>query len=410
MQTTAPFENGQTDMCDVISSVASDPTLPSSNRRQFLKVLGAAAAAGGLMATGVGQALASPGGNDGLGRGGNGRTRLVLLGTGGGPTILDGDRSGISTAVVYGDRVYVVDLGIGSFLRLRQSSASGAQGVASTWNNVRGIFFTHMHSDHLMDWPSAWVTGPINTSGRTGPRIEVFGPGDRGVLPRPNLRPGQPVPPVVNENRPGPGITGMTEYLRQAWANDLNDRIRDSGYAGPDALFHVQDIDISPYWTVDPLGKPPVLTAPIPVWRDGDVTVTATLVDHHPTAPAFAFRFDTPDGSVTISGDTTVSQNLIHLAQGTDYLVHEVIDPAFVDRLVAALPAQAGAALKAHLLEAHTTIEQVGRDVAERAGAKNLVLSHLVPGNNPTSVWEQARRGYSGRLIVGEDLMELRVG
>ena len=91
--------------------------------------------------------------------------------------MLDGDRSGISTAVVYGDQVYVVDLGLGSFLRLRQSSASGAQGVASTWNNVRGIFFTHMHSDHLMDWPSAWVTGPINTAGRTGPRSRYSGPG-----------------------------------------------------------------------------------------------------------------------------------------------------------------------------------------------------------------------------------------
>jgi ribonuclease BN (tRNA processing enzyme) len=393
-------------MCDVISAVANDPTVPSSNRRQFLKVLGATAAAGGLMATGVGPALASPG-NNGLGRGGNGRTRLVLLGTGGGPTILGSDRYGISTAVAYGNQVYVVDLGLGSFLRLRESSVSGEQGAASTLQNVRGIFFTHMHSDHLMDWPALWATGPINAGTRTGP-IEVFGPGDRGTLPRLSLRPGQPVPAVVNPERPGPGITGMTGYLRQAWANDLNDRIRDSGYAGPDSLFHIQDIT-SP-WAPDALGKPPHLDRPIDVWTDGDVKVTATLVDHHPTAPAFAFRFDTPDGSVTISGDTTVSQNLIDLAQGTDYLVHEVIDPAFVDKIVAALPPGPAAALRTHLLEAHTTIEQVGRDVAERAGAKNLVLTHLVPGNNPKSVWERAGRGYSGRLIVGEDLMELRVG
>jgi len=394
-------------MCDVISQVAGDPALPESNRRQFLKVLGATAAAGGLVAAGVRPAAAAPGAGNGRG-GRNGRTRLVLLGTGGGPTVLDAERYGISTAVVYGDQVYVVDLGLGSFLRLRQSSASGEQGVASTFNRVRGIFFTHMHSDHLMDWPSAWATGPMNTIGRTGPKIEVFGPGDRGVLPRLNLRPGQPEPPVYNPERPAPGITGMTDYLRQAWANDFNDRARDSGFAGPDSLFHVQDIATP--WAPDALGTPPLLETPIQVWEDGDVKVTATLVDHHPTAPAFGFRFDTPDGSVTISGDTTVSQNLINLAQGTDYLVHEVIDPAFVDRLVATLPPAAGAALKAHLLEAHTTIEQVGRDVAEPAGAKNLVLTHLVPGNSPKRTWQQAQRGYSGRLVVGEDLMELRVG
>ena len=105
-----------------------------------------------------------------------------------------------------------------------------------------------------------------------------------------------------------------------------------------------------------------------------------------------------------------MSRNLIQLAQGTDYLVHEVIDPAFVDRLVATLPAEIAPAVRQHLIIAHTTIEQVGRDVAEPAGAKNLVLTHLVPGRNPRGVWQQAGRGYSGRLIVGEDLMELEVG
>ncbi|MWA16159.1 hypothetical protein [Streptomyces sp. BA2] len=41
--------------------------------------------------------------------------------------------------------------------------------------------------------------------------------------------------------------------------------------------------------------------------------MTATLVDHHPAAPAFAYRFDTPNGSVVFSGDTGVSDNLIDL-------------------------------------------------------------------------------------------------
>jgi ribonuclease BN (tRNA processing enzyme) len=69
-----------------------------------------------------------------------------------------------------------------------------------------------------------------------------------------------------------------------------------------------------------------------------------------------------------------------------------------------------GCHLGAHLLESHTTIEQVGRDVAQRAGAKNPVLTHLLPGDNPKGRWRAAQRGYSGRLIVGEDLMELGVG
>ncbi len=62
-----------------------------------------------------------------------------------------------------------------------------------------------------------------------------------------------------------------------------------------------------------------------------------------------------------------------------------------------------------HLLHSHTTIEQVG-PVAEEAGVKTLVLSHLAPGNNPTERWQAAAAGFSGDLIVGEDLMEIGVG
>lgn len=175
-------------------------------------------------------------------------------------------------------------------------------------------------------------------------------------------------------------------------------------------LFDVRDIDLAEIWTVDAEGRPPRLDAPIPVLEDGDVRVTATLVDHHPTAPAFAYRFDTPDGSAVISGDTTVSDNLIDLAKGADYLVHEVIDPAFVDGIAGSLPPEVAGPLRAHLLEAHTTNEQVGRDVAEPAAVKNLVLTHLVPGSTPRARWQKAQRGYSGRLIVGEDLMRLGVG
>src|SRR5699024_7216375 len=67
---------------------------------------------------------------------------------------------------------------------------------------------------------------------------------------------------------------------------------------------------------------------PFVVFEDNRVTVRATLVSHHPTAPAFGFRFDTEAGSVTISGDTAPCQNLVRLAQGTDLLLHEAIDLA----------------------------------------------------------------------------------
>lgn len=344
------------------------------------------------------------------GGGGNTRTSLVLLGTAGGPTVLTDERFGVATAVTYEDRVYLVDLGHGSHMNLIRAGLGGEGFGGTSMARIRGIFFTHLHSDHIVEWPAVYATAGMNSVGRTidGP-IEVFGPGDRGSLVR-VFPPNRAEPPVFNPDDPTPGISGMTSYLRQAFAADFNDRARDSNFESPDATFNVQDLDISSLWTVDPEGVPPRLTAPIEVWEDGDVKITATLVDHRPTAPAFAYRFDTPDGSVVISGDTGVSANLIELAQGCDYLVHEVIDPQFAEDLAAVLPPEIAPAVKEHLLISHTTIEQVGRDVAEPAGAKNLVLSHLVPGNNPDSRWEEARKGYSGNLIVGKDLMRFGMG
>lgn len=338
------------------------------------------------------------------------RTRVVLLGTAGGPAIVDNARCGISTAIVYGDRVYLVDLGHAAHNRMIDAGlASDAKGAGS-FARVRGIFFTHLHSDHTVEWPAVYATGAQNLVGRewTDP-IRVFGPGDRGTLPRINP-PGRDAPEVFAPESPTPGITATTELLRKAFAADLNDRMRDSNLGNPDATFTVQDIELAGIWDVGPDGVPPRLNKPIQVWQDGDVKVTATLVDHHPTAPAFAYRFDTPDGSVVVSGDTNVSQNLIDLAAGCDVLVHEVIDPAYVQRVAENLPEEAREPLKKHLLESHTTIEQVGRDVAEKAGAKTLVLSHLVPANNPVEVWQRAKEGFSGELVVGTDLRQIAVG
>ncbi|WP_228395346.1 MBL fold metallo-hydrolase [Modestobacter roseus] len=382
--------------------------LPESSRRRFLQALGVTAAAGGMVAAGLGSAQAAP-----RGRGHRpvrNRTRLVLLGTAGGPVHQSHDHYGVSTAVVYEDRVYVVDLGLGAYRRLIESGLSPLGTGAASLSQVRGIFFTHLHSDHTTDWPAVYATGPMNAVGRPqGSVIEVFGPGDRGTLPR-VFPPGRAVPEVVNPEQPTAGISGMTGYLRQAFSQDFNDRTRDSNFPGPESLFHVQDIDLTGIWDVDPAGTPPRLDRPIEVWQDGDVRITATLVDHHPTAPAFAYRFDTPDGSVVVSGDTTVSANLIDLARDTDYLVHEVIDPAYVDQIVASLPPAIGGPLREHLIAAHTTIEQVGRDVAEPAGARNLVLNHLVPADSSRRRWAAAQHGYSGRLIVGEDLLQLGIG
>ena len=136
--------------------------------------------------------------------------------------------------------------------------------------------------------------------------------------------------------------------------------------------------------------------------------VTSVLVDHPPVIPAFGYRFDGPDRSIVISGDTRPSQSLIELAQGADVLVHEAFYPPAIDRLVAGVPN--AARLKESIESHHTSAEDAGR-VAQAAGVETLVLSHLVPAQDPEvtdRMWiDAANVHFKGRVIVGKDLMEL---
>lgn len=391
-------------MCDELTRIVGEygPTL----RRRGL--LGGVAALATASTLGVSSRAEASSGEGTAGK--HARTSLVLLGTAGGPVFVSDDRAGVSTAVVFDGNVYVVDLGHGSPGRLVQAGLAG-EGIQSALMRVRAILFTHLHSDHFTEWPAVYMTSPTNTEngGRTASPIAVRGPGNRGVLPR-VFPPSRPAPPVINPADPTPGLKEMTGYLRQAFAIDFNDRRRDNNFVDPDSVFDIADIDISAHWTVDAGGVPPALPVGtrIPVLVDGPVTITATLVDHHPAAPAFGFRFDTPDGSVVVSGDTRPSDNLIDLAQGCDYLVHEVIDELWVAEFTAALPPAVGGPMREHLIEAHTTLTQVGK-VAEAAGAKNLVLTHLVPTDIPDNRFRPVRRDFSGRVHVGKDLMELQL-
>jgi hypothetical protein len=93
----------------------------------------------------------------------------VPLGTAGGPTLLDTARAGVSTAIVHAGRVYLVDLGLGAYNRLVNSGIAPGLANGDLLGNVRGIFFTHLHSDHVSDWPALYVTGVSNAIGRTAP-------------------------------------------------------------------------------------------------------------------------------------------------------------------------------------------------------------------------------------------------
>jgi ribonuclease BN (tRNA processing enzyme) len=308
---------------------------------------------------------------------------LITLGVQAGPPPVP-NRTGISSALKIGDAVYQIDCGLGS---LNAFTNAGLK-----FSDLRSIFITHLHTDHTIDYGSFLFSGGYNARRGKAP-VTVFGPGPAGGLPPSEV--GNPNPPLIDPGDPTPGLAEMTKSLQQAYAYTNNIFIRDMGTDDLQTLFKVNEIAIPP--EANYRNRSPK-TDPFPVMSDDNITVTATLVSHYDVFPAFGFRFDIkqPAVSVTFSGDTTKSDNLITLARDTDILVHESmfsLDDAFYHNM---FPPN-------YLVNSHTSAEQVG-EIAAAANAKHVVVSHYDPPDVPDSKWRDAiGKHFSGDITVARD-------
>ncbi|MEV5010400.1 MBL fold metallo-hydrolase [Streptomyces sp. NPDC055692] len=374
-----------------------DGIATTSSRRRFLGASAAVVAAGGIGAAlaGAGPVQAAPApAAAAVARAGGGKDRLVLLGTAGGPPP-EVDRTGISSALVVRDRVYLVDCG--------RSAVTQYGRAGLKYKDLKSVFITHLHADHIADYHNFLLLagfGVNDSDDGIVEAIDVHGPGPAGALPQ---KFGGSRAPTVAPDDPTPGLRVLTDKQIEAFAYSTNVFLRDSGIPDVRDLVRVHEIEL-PAVGADPLKKTAPDMKPFVVMDDGTVRVSAVLVPHGPVFPAFAYRFDTPKGSVVFSGDTSLSDNIVRLARGADVLVHEVIDLDTYRNF--GLPA----ALLDHLKVSHTDVKDIG-PLAERCGVRTLVLSHIVPADKKlvsAASWrKRAQKGFSGRVVVGDDLAEI---
>lgn len=129
------------------------------------------------------------------------------------------------------------------------------------------------------------------------------------------------------------------------------------------------------------------------------VRVTAFAVEHGTWREAYGYRFDTPDRSVVISGDTKPSENLVRAATGADVLVHEVYPAARM-----AANATESTPWPTYMREFHTSDVELGR-LAARIRPKLLILSHIIRrGATDEEMLAAVRQSFDGRVVVGHDL------
>lgn len=288
--------------------------------------------------------------------------RVVALGLGGGPR-LHPTQAKPALALALADRVYLVDCGLETVHQLAKAGLKLAQ--------LGGLFITHNHLDHTSGIGPLFIHGWTNLGDQLNPGVGIWGPD-----------------PVAR----------IGELFGAAYGPDIENYMAGGGF-GP--FPYPQLNEVVPADDI------------FPVMEDDLVCVTATKVYHGPElADAFAYRFDfkATGQSVVFSGDTAApDENLIALAQGCDVLVHETQDNDRVEELAARIPEPFGSQLKKHLFESHSSVTDLP-EVAKRAGAKKLVMSHYTPIPQPAEVYlgkalaAAAEIGYTGQIIAPVEL------
>jgi ribonuclease BN (tRNA processing enzyme) len=294
------------------------------------------------------------------------RTKVVLLGTG--TPVPDPDRSGPATAIVVDDSAYLVDFGPG-VVRRAKAAVLDRYITALEPANLKVAFVTHLHSDHTAGYSDLILTGW--TAGRHTP-LEVYGP---------------------------TGLQSMTNHILQAYRIDIETRINPEGdQRGNPEGWKVNTHEI----------KSGV------IYEDAKVTVTAFPTKH--ALESYGYRFDTPDRSVVISGDTSPTDETIKACNGCDVLVHE----ARTLELFAKLPEDR----RSFGAKNHTTSEQLAA-LATKARPGLLIVYHawiswrpsaapsdkqpvvLTTGelhSSPDALQKEVGARYSGQFVIGRDL------
>ncbi len=278
------------------------------------------------------------------------RTQVVLLGTGNPRP--SPEHSGPATAIIVNGQPYLVDFGPGI---IRRAAAAQQKGISALNPvNIRHAFVTHLHSDHTVGYPdlifTPWVVG------RKVP-LEVYGP---------------------------IGIKAMTDHVLAAWADDIE--IRSGPIERP---------------LVSPGGyrvNPHEVSAGV-VFKDSNVAVTAFPVKHGEWGGrALGYRFQTPDRTIVITGDTSPSESVVEQCNGCDILIHEVYTEAGY--------AKASPEWQRMRREYHTSSRQLA-ELATRARPGLLILYHQSYQLNESTeedLMREMRARYRGRVVSGRDL------
>ena len=269
--------------------------------------------------------------------------KITILGSG--TPRVNIDRFSQSILVEHKNDKFLFDAGRGALIRLNQSNILP--------NEIHNIFFTHLHSDHILGFADILMTGWVYH--RKSP-LNIYGP---------------------------KGTKNFIDNTLKAFNEDINVRSK-----APERLDKKN------------------LESNITIIEDGykinknGLTIEAFSVKHEPFTHAFGFKIFNDKYCMLISGDTTYTENVIRKAKNCDLLIHEIAHAS--EHTLKKFPKAKG------VISYHTDISQLSQ-IVNKVKPRLTVLNHVLSldGSSDDEILKHLKKYTNHDVLIAKDLMTI---
>lgn len=291
---------------------------------------------------------------------------VTTLGTAGGP-VLNPQRAQPAHLLMYGEMPILVDCGEGAMQQLARVDVS--------YKQLNHLFLTHHHFDHI---GSLFACLGLNMMTQRTDMLEIYGPpGTRHIIE--NLCNACDTPNAIGFGIPGQQLPHPRDFVN---VTEIT----------PGDIITIDEMKVSccentHYRTEDKMGQEGALS--------------------------LSLRFDLPDRSIVITGDTGPCEAVVELCKDADLIIGEMMDLEITMQRVRAtnpnMPEDRIQMIGSHLSKHHINTEELAH-IASASGSKEVVAVHFPPGiATPQTAPEYEARVkavFDGKFSIGQDLAE----
>ena len=269
--------------------------------------------------------------------------KVTILGSG--TPRVNIDRFSQSILIEHKNDKFLFDAGRGALLRLNQSRILP--------NEIENIFFTHLHSDHILGFSDILMTGWVYH--RQKP-LNIFGP---------------------------PGTINFVDSTIKSFEEDIKVR------SLPPESLNVENLKSNIEIIYDDF-----------IYKKNGLTIETFAVKHEPFTYAFGFKIFNSKYCMVISGDTTYSEKVIEKTKNCDLLIHEIAHAS--EHTLEKYPKAKG------VISYHTDASQVSK-IINTVKPRLTILNHVLSldGSSDEQILNEIKKNTNHKVLIAKDLMTI---